>query len=499
MNNTNLPAELAEWKVKIEAIAKSYGLDFYPTIFEILDWKQMNMVASYGGFPNRYPHWSFGMEYEQLSKSYSYGLSKIYEMVINNDPSYAYLLHSNSMMDQKLVMAHVYGHVDFFKHNLYFAHTNRKMMDQMANHKTRIKRYIDKHGQDEVERFLDVCLSVDNLIDFHSSFMDRHEVPEENLTPREGEAADSSHVRKLKSKDYMDKFVNPTEFIEAQKKKFQDKLDQEKKFPSKPERDVLHFLLEYAPLEPWKRDILSMIHEEAYYFLPQRQTKIMNEGWASYWHSTMMTQKILDPSEFIDYADHHSGTLASHGRLNPYKLGIELLRDVEDRWNKGKFGKEYDECDDMVAKKNWDLKLGKGREKIFEVRKLHNDLTFIDTFLTPQFCMEQKLFGFDYNKNKNTYEISTRDFQKIKQKLLFQLTNGGQPVISVYDANYKNRGELYLLHHHEGIDLRVDWLQVVLTNLHALWHRPVLIETKLENNDRVYSYNGTEHSDFRKE
>ncbi len=499
MNNTNLPAELAEWKVKIEAIAKSYGLDFYPTIFEILDWKQMNMVASYGGFPNRYPHWSFGMEYEQLSKSYSYGLSKIYEMVINNDPSYAYLLHSNSMMDQKLVMAHVYGHVDFFKHNLYFASTNRKMMDQMANHKTRIKRYIDKHGQDEVERFLDVCLSVDNLIDFHSSFMDRHEVPEENLTPREGEAADSSHVRKLKSKDYMDKFINPAEFIEAQKKKFQDKLDQEKKFPSKPERDVLHFLLEYAPLEPWKRDILSMIHEEAYYFLPQRQTKIMNEGWASYWHSTMMTQKILDPSEFIDYADHHSGTLASHGRLNPYKLGIELLRDVEDRWNKGKFGKEYDECNDMVAKKNWDLKLGKGREKIFEVRKLYNDLTFIDTFLTPQFCMEQKLFGFDYNKNKNTYEISTRDFQKIKQKLLFQLTNGGQPVISVYDANYKNRGELYLLHHHEGIDLRVDWLQVVLTNLHALWHRPVLIETKLDNNDRVYSYNGTEHSDFRKE
>lgn len=499
MNNTHLPTELAEWKVKIEGIARSYGLDFYPTIFEILDWKQMNMVASYGGFPNRYPHWSFGMEYEQLSKSYSYGLSKIYEMVINNDPSYAYLLHSNSMMDQKLVMAHVYGHVDFFKNNLYFAHTNRKMMDQMANHKTRVKRYVDKYGQEAVERFLDVCLSVENLIDYHGTFIKRREDYEDPLLVDEEHASHSVHVKKMKSKDYMDKFINPNEFIEAQKKKLQEKLDKEKKFPPQAERDVLLFLFEYAPLEPWKRDVLSMIREEAYYFLPQRQTKIINEGWASYWHSTIMTQKILEPHEFIDYADHHSGTLASHGRLNPYKLGIELLRDIEDRWNKGKFGKEYDECDDMVAKKNWDKKSGLGRQKIFEVRKLYNDLTFIDSFLTPEFCVDQKLFGFDYNKNRNTYEITSRDFKKIKSKLLFQLTNGGQPMISVHDANYKNRGELYLIHHHEGIDLRLDWLQVVLANLHELWGRPVLIESKLENNERIYSFNGTEHSDFKKE
>src|SRR6201991_945335 len=137
-----LPANLAAIQERIEGFARDYGLDFYPTIFELIDADQLNAVAAYGGFPNRYPHWRFGMEYEQLSKGYEYGLSKIYEMVINNNPSYAYLLESNMDADQKLVMAHVYGHVDFFKNNFSFQHTNRKMMDEMANHATRVRRII---------------------------------------------------------------------------------------------------------------------------------------------------------------------------------------------------------------------------------------------------------------------------------------------------------------------------------------------------------------------
>ena len=150
---------------------------------------------------------------------------------------------------------------------------------------------------------------------------------------------------------------------------------------------MLLFLLEHAPLERWEHDVLSIIRDEAYYFAPQGQTKIMNEGWATYWHSKIMTEKALDASEIIDYADHHSGTLAtSPGQLNPYKLGVELWRDIEDRWNKGRFGKEYDECDSFVERRHWDKRLGLGREKIFEVRKHYNDVTFIDEFLTLEFC-----------------------------------------------------------------------------------------------------------------
>ena len=123
--NRQLPAELAKAAQEIKGYAKSYGLDFWDVVFEVLDYDELNEVAAYGGFPTRYPHWKFGMEYEQLSKGYSYGLQKIYELVINNDPCYAYLMKSNSMVDQKLVMAHVCGHADFFKNNFWFAHTNR--------------------------------------------------------------------------------------------------------------------------------------------------------------------------------------------------------------------------------------------------------------------------------------------------------------------------------------------------------------------------------------
>jgi stage V sporulation protein R len=144
----SLTPELRRLNREIEQYAREYGLDFYETFFEVLDFEEMNMVAAYGGFPNRYPHWKFGMEYERLNKSYAYGLHKIYEMVINNDPCYAYLLECNHLVDQKIVMAHVYGHCDFFKNNIWFSKTNRKMMDTMANHATKVRKYIDKYGLD---------------------------------------------------------------------------------------------------------------------------------------------------------------------------------------------------------------------------------------------------------------------------------------------------------------------------------------------------------------
>ena len=130
------PEELLAAKKQIREQARSYGLDFFPVIFEMCDYEQMNQIAAYGGFPQRYPHWRFGMEYEKLRKQHHYGLGRIYEMVINNDPCYAYLQESNALVDQKLVIAHVYGHSDFFKNNLWFGQTNRKMMDEMANHST---------------------------------------------------------------------------------------------------------------------------------------------------------------------------------------------------------------------------------------------------------------------------------------------------------------------------------------------------------------------------
>jgi stage V sporulation protein R len=250
-------------------------------------------------------------------------------------------------------------------------------------------------------------------------------------------------------------------------------------------------LLNYAPLERWQYAILEIIRNESYYFAPQGMTKILNEGWASYWHSLIMTRKALRPSEVISFADLHSGVVATgSGKLNPYKLGIELLRDVEERWDKGKFGKEYDDCDNIAEKRHWDKQLGLGKKKLFEIRRLYNDVTFIDEFLTPEFVIENKLFTFRYNRDTDVYEIASRQFQEIKEKLLFSLTNFGQPFIAIEDANYNTRGELYLKHRHEGVDLQMDYARDTLRNLYKLWTRPIYLETLVDDRRRLLSFDG---------
>ena len=483
----SLPPDLWKAQQEIKGYARDYGLDFFETVFEVVDYKKMNEIAAYGGYPTRYPHWRFGMDYERLSKSYAYGLHKIYEMVINNDPCYAYLLEGNHFVDQKLVIAHVYGHCDFFKNNYWFSKTNRKMIDDMANHAAKIQSYIDKYGHERVEEFIDVCLSLDNLIDYHSPFIQRSRVEDDD----EG-SFEEIEVPKIKAKSYMDEYINPKEFLQKQKAKIEEERQQKKKFPPEPAHDVMTFLIQHAPLERWERITMDIIRKEAYFFAPQMMTKIMNEGWASYWHSRIMTEKALEPSEFIDFADHHSGTMAVQpGQLNPYKLGIELFRDIEDRWNKGKFGKEYEECDSMVERENWDRKLGLGRQKIFEVRKIYNDITFLDAFLTREFCSQQKMFTYDYNKKSNHWEISSREFKAIKERLLGSLTNFGQPYIHVDDANFENRGELLLIHRHEGVDLRLDYARDVMGNIQKAWKRPVNLATTLDGKNKLLTHDGT--------
>ncbi|MFU8803714.1 MAG: SpoVR family protein [Bradymonadaceae bacterium] len=485
-----IPPHLQEIIVDIRKVAEDFGLDFFETIFESVDYKQMNEIASYGGFPTRYPHWRFGMEYEQLSKSYEYGLSKIYEMVINTDPAYAYLLEGNHLVDQKTVIAHVYAHVDFFKNNYYFSKTNRRMVDEMANHGARIRRYVDRQGIEAVENFIDTCLSIDNLIDYYSPFIERRRKPEDLDDPERLE------VPKFKSKDYMEDFINPQSYIDEQKQRMAEEAEQAKQFPRDPERDVMLFLLEHSPLEGWEADILSMMREEAYYFAPQGQTKIMNEGWASYWHSKILTEKVLDCSEIVDFADINSRVMfTAEGQLNPYKLGVALFRDIEDRWNRGRFGKEWDDVEDLERKLSWDKELGLGMEQIFRVRKLYNDVTFIDEFLTEEFARENKLFTFGYNRKSGNWEIESKEFAEVKEGLLTSLTNFGQPFIFVRDGNYRNRSELLLHHKFEGTELRVDYARGVLEALHRIWKRPVNLETMMDDKGQLLSYDGTEHKE----
>lgn len=490
--NTQLTPELQEVAANLAEASRKAGLDFYETIFELIDYKQLNEIAAYGGFPTRYPHWKFGMDYERLAKTYEYGLSIIYEMVINNDPCYAYLLRANNMVSQKTVIAHVYAHCDFFKNNYWFSKTNRKMLDEMANHASIIRRYMEAVGQDEVESFIDCCLSLENLIDVYSSFDAQKSVVQSN----EEELYSKDELGKLPSKKYMDSYINPKDFMDQQQEKQKAKKVEKKNFPEEPTKDILQFLINHAPLSSWQKRVLGIIREEAYYFAPQGQTKILNEGWATFWHSLMMTQMArLHDSEIVEYCDQYSGVVATpRGQLNPYKLGVELLRHVRSRWDRGQFGLEYMHCDDPRKRQEWNTEAGLGFEKLFEIRKIHNDITFIDSFLDEDFCHEQKLFLYDFDPRTNRYVITDRDFKQVKKQLLSQLTNFGQPIIRVIDANFKNRGELLLEHAHEGVDLKHDYTLEVLKNIHRIWKRPVHINTLIEEVNRRVSFDGSNHN-----
>ncbi|MBZ0171424.1 MAG: SpoVR family protein [Phycisphaerales bacterium] len=472
MNSSDLGPELLSHMKAIKAKATEYGLDFFEVIYEKLDFDTMNQIASYGGFPVRYPHWRWGMEYDKLSKRDAYGMGRIYEMVINNDPCYAYLQESNSVTDQKLVMAHVYGHSDFFKCNAWFGMTERKMMDQMANHATRVRRHIERQGADTVERFLDACVAVEHLIDPHSAFM-RREPGAEESGPFEPE--------RLPAKDYMDPFINPAEEMERQKAAHAEKMEAKKKaFPQRPTRDVLLFLLRHARLEDWQADILGIIRDEAYYYSPQGMTKVMNEGWATYWHSKLMTEHFLEDAEIIDYAEQHSGVVhMPPGGFNPYKIGVEMLKDIERRWDTGQHGPEWERLEGIGEKERFDDKSMKGREKIFEVRRIYNDVNFIDEFLTPEFVEKHQMYQFRRDPRTGEVKVVTRDFNIVKQTLLYRITNMGQPFVHVADGNYLNRGELYLAHEFNGLEVDSSKAVDVLRGLRMIWGRPVHLQARV--------------------
>ncbi|MEM7516604.1 MAG: SpoVR family protein, partial [Planctomycetota bacterium] len=354
------------------------------------------------------------------------------------------------VMEQKLVMAHVFGHADFFKHNLWFSPTDRRMLNRMNDHGERIRQAMKALGQDRVENFLDDALSLDNLIDpFLPLRRKMRQASAEQAAPQE--LRESPSERALKSLERASRSpLEETSFVAPQTT---DAVN-----VNPPTYDVLGFLAEEAPLERWQRDLLRIVREEAYYFSPQRMTKIMNEGWASFWHSRMLTEGVLDPDEIIDFADCHSGaTAAQPGQLNPYKLGIDLFRHAEE----------------------------KGLD-IFRLRRMHNDTSFLDELIDEEFAAKSQLFVMGHNSRTGRTEVLDRDWQGVKATLLQQLTHGGLPQIELVDRDFEGRGELLFEHHHDGRDLELSVSAESLRRIAAMWQRPVHLRTQEEGEDRHF-------------
>jgi stage V sporulation protein R len=465
MGNSSIPGVKIHKEVRdvlpiIFEECKKFGLDFYPTVVEFLRYDEISEIASYDGFPVRYPHWRFGMEYEELSKGYEYGMHRISEMVINTNPCYIYCLDSNTLVDNVDVIAHALGHNDFFKNNIFFSPTDDNMMNKLANHGTRIRRYMARWGKEKVTEFIDHVLRMDTLIDPAKAWKEKKikdVIIQDSRTYHYPNRLEPKH-------NYMDPWINTKEYLDKEKERVEkaeaaDYLD----LFQTPDKDIMGYLKDHAPLKPWQQDIMSMLYEESMYFAPQRQTKMINEGWASYVdHHLMCThglaslgQKRRDdptiPSDdmgIIHYAIHKMQVLGGKYSQNPYKIGFELLMDIEDRWNKGKFGPEYENCTNMNAKLNWNQNLGLGREKVFEVRKHHNDMTLIAEFFTPEFC-EKHEFYERQRRRRHMYNIIYNDDNAATNNTNATTSCGYSRTTEQFDSNSPRHNKRYLERHNE--------------------------------------------------
>lgn len=472
--------KIEEARNSIEKVCRDEGLDFYNTIFLLLDFDELNYVTSNMGFPLRYPHWSFGMEYNMLNKKLGYGFGQLHEIVINTNPAYAYLIEYDPLVFQKTIIAHVYGHVDFFKNNFLFEPTNRDMLNVMADHTVIVRRYEELYGLVNVERFLDTAMSLDNLSDPFAPFFNK-----EKEERKEGKGKkDRPESEIVQKHPYLKDFV-----YENGEDKDSEEGDKNKESKYKGERDIMQFLIENADLKKWEKHLLEMVREESYYFSPQAQTKIMNEGWATFWHERIMQELGMSGDEgAISHADFHSHVIGGMkpGFINPYTIGFLLYQDIKERWDKGRYGPDYEREKNLKKKLNWDTGEKNGMNKIFEVRATMNDIEFIRTFMTDEFILKHELFNYEYDPADGAPKISDRNMKEIRDRFVFQLANR-EPIMEIVDDNYNNTRELYIIHRHQGIPLDYDYARKTLIKLYEVWKRPVYLETVYKDKTVVLS------------
>jgi stage V sporulation protein R len=405
--------DLEKWNNRIEPIAHKLGLNYYPQEFEVIGYKEMLGYEAYSGMPARYPHWSFGKSYERTRTLYNYNLTGLpYEMVINSNPCLAYLMRDNTLLLQILTMAHVYGHNDFFKNNRLFklgtdASSTLSMLKRNAD---LIRSYINDPsiGPQKVERILDAA---------HGLRFQVSRVPGETVK--------------------------------------EDKSGEEK-----PQEDLLYFIMKHGSLEEWEKNIVEIVRNESLYFIPQIETKIMNEGWASYWHYTILKELDLPQGLHIEFLKRHNDVVRPHlGQLNPYYLGFLMFKDINEKY---------------------------GKEKIFEVRELERDASFIRRYLTQEMCLETNLFQYMHKSSDYIIEEISDDlgWKEIRNTLSSTCGCGGIPVIQAVEVSGKDK-KLTLKHIYDGRELLINYAQSTLKYVQELWGHSVELKTTISNQETI--------------
>ena len=460
---------------EITEIAAGFGLDFYPMRYEICPADIIYTFGAYG-MPTRFNHWSFGKTFHKMKMQYDFGLSKIYELVINSNPCYAFLLEGNSLIQNKLIVAHVLAHCDFFKNNARFSNSNRNMVESMSATAERVMQYELEYGTQAVESFIDAVLAIQEHIDpqiVRPRTLDKQRYMELKMREqREGKPPGPPGA-------YDDLWA--LEEMKAAMRSASSRAEMaDRRFPPEPEKDIVWFIQEFSPvLEDWQRDIMTMLRDEMLYFWPQMETKIMNEGWASYWHQRILRELDLTPEETLEYAKLNASVVQpSRHSLNPYYLGVKIFEDIEKRWDNPT----------QEERERFGRQPGQGRAKIFEVREFDSDQSFLRNYLTKQLTEELDLYIFE--KKGPEWRITDKSWENIRDQLVYSRVNGGFPYLVVEDGDYHRNGELFLKHHYEGLELDLKYLERTLPYVYTLWGKAVHLETKVEEKIVLFTYDG---------
>ncbi|MBL7191047.1 SpoVR family protein [bacterium] len=454
----NMVKELEAWDERIKEIVDSFGLNPFPQIFEICDHNQMLGYNAYSGMPSRYPHWSFGKQFEKQKTLYDYGMAGLpYEMVINSNPCLAYLMTDNTLLLQILTIAHVYAHNDFFKNNITFKNTHPEYtLEKFKAHADRIRKYTEDTGIGlrKVEETLDAAHAVSMNCGRYSLI--------KKLNQREQKDRRAEASSKIETR-----FNEPYK-IEAEEEKSKP---ENKKIPVEPDEDILLFIRDYNRRIPeWKKDLLTIVAEETQYFIPQIETKIMNEGWASYWHKKILETLELPQEMRMEFMVRHNQVLRPIPKgLNPYYLGFKIYEDIEQRWDEPS-GEEKEE---------FKRPGGQGKDKIFQVRETDRDESFLRQYLTKELMREMNLYQHEKRGKDRvvTKVASEEDWLEVKNTIISNTGMNSFPVIKIHDADYERQGKLLLAHEYDGRELDSEYAKRTLKYLYCLWGAPVILET----------------------
>lgn len=467
---------LQDYLKEIERVAALYKLSAYPNQIEVITAEQMMDAYAGIGMPIGYTHWSFGKRFIETEQGYKRGqMGLAYEIVINSNPCIAYLMEENTITMQALVIAHAcFGHNSFFKNNYLFKTWTdaSSIIDYLVFAKNYISDCEQRYGAEQVESVIDSCHALMNY------GVDRYKRPSE-ISFREEQA------RQKDREAYLQSQVNDLWRTIPNQQQGQSQAEK-RRFPAEPQENILYFIEKNAPLlEPWQREIIRIVRKMAQYFYPQKQTQVMNEGWATFWHYTILNHLyddgVVTDRFMMEFLQSHTGVVAQpeynsryYNGINPYALGFAMFTDIR------RICENPTEEDKVwfpeIAGSDW-------LETLHFAMQNFKDESFISQYLSPRVIRQFKLFGIHDDEKRNYLSVSAihdeQGYQDIRQLLSQQYNLSNiEPNIQVHNVEINGDRSLTLRYVPNNDIPLANTYKEVLKHLHRLWGFTVTLEQK---------------------